>query len=169
LQAFALLRQRLPRAQLAIVGGASLLDHSRYRSAFDRAVAASGLATGPGKDIVITGTLADADMPAVLRSADAVAYPSLREGFGLVVLESLACGIPTVVSRIAPFTEYLSDRDVVWADPLYSTSIADALSAAVATRKFARPAVCERLSWAASAAGHIALYRPFVTGSVTLH
>jgi glycosyltransferase-like protein len=165
LQAFSMLRQRLPHAQLAIVGGASLLDHSRYRSAFDRAAAASGLATGPGKDIVITGTLADADVPAVLRSADAVAYPSLTEGFGLVVLESLACGTPTVVSRMAPFTEYLSDRDVEWADPLDSKSIADALWAALATRKFTRPAVCERLSWAASAVQHIAVYRRFVAGS----
>jgi glycosyltransferase-like protein len=165
LQAFSMLRQRLPHAQLAIVGGASLLDHSRYRSAFDRAVAASGLATGPGKDIVITGTLADADVPAVLRSADAVACPSLTEGFGLVVLESLACGTPTVVSRMAPFTEYLSDRDVEWADPLDSKSIADALWAALGTRKFTRPAVCERLSWAASAVQHIAVYRRFVAGS----
>jgi glycosyltransferase-like protein len=170
LQAFSMLRNRFPHAQLAIVGGASLLDHTRYRSDFDRAVAASGLATGPGKNIVITGTLLDAELPAVLRCANAVAYPSLTEGFGLVVLESLACGIPTVVSRMAPFTEYLSDRDVQWADPLDSTSIADALCAALATRKFARPAVCERLSWAASAAQHIAVYRQFAAGDrLTLH
>jgi glycosyltransferase involved in cell wall biosynthesis len=164
-----MLRQRLPQAQFAIVGGASLLDHTRYRSDFDRAVAASGLATGAGKDIVITGTVADAELPAVLRSADVVAYPSLTEGFGLVVLESLACGIPTVVSRIAPFTEYLGDRDVEWADPLDSTSIADALCAALTTRRFTRPAVCERLSWAASAAEHMAIYRQFVADSATLH
>jgi glycosyltransferase-like protein len=128
LQAFQRLRRRWPRAQLAVVGGASLLDHSRYRAGFD----------------------------AALRAA------ALCEGFGLVALESLACGTPTVVSRIAPFTEYLADGEVEWAEPLDVESIAAALTAAVLRGKFTPPAVCERCSWDASAARHIALYREFL-------
>jgi glycosyltransferase-like protein len=159
LQAFLRLRRQLPGAQLAIVGGASLLDHSRYRAEFSSVLEASGLTAGPGEAIVSTGVLAEPDMPAVLRLADAVAFPSLREGFGLVVLESLASGTPTVVSAIAPFTEYLSGDEVHWADPLDADSIATALRAAVATPKFAPPAVCRRFSWGASAAQHVALYR----------
>ncbi len=173
LQAFLVLRRRLPRAQWALVGGASLFDHAGYRSDFAVAIAASGLAVGPGRDIVVTGTLADADMPAVLRLADVVALPSVSEGFGLVVLEALASGTPVVVSRLAPFTEYLTEDDVHWADPLDADSITDALHAALhaashaAWRSAARaataaPAVCTRFSWSASAAQHLALYRRFV-------
>jgi hypothetical protein len=48
---------------------------------------------------------------------------------------------------------------VHWADPLDVASIAAALRAAVSAPKFAPPAVCERCSWNASAARHLALYR----------
>ena len=162
LQAFQRLRRRFPRAQLAVVGGASLLDHSCYRASFDAVLRASGLGAGAGRDVVFTGPVRDADLPGVLRLADAVAFPSVREGFGLVALEALACGTPTVVSRIAPFTEYLSDGDVEWADPLDVESIAAALESAVSRGKFAPPRVCERYNWSGSAAAHVALYRAFV-------
>ncbi len=177
LEAFVALRRRLPRAQWALVGGASLFEHASYRSDFAVALAASGLGVGPGRDIVITGTLADVDMPAVLRLADVVALPSVSEGFGLVVLEALASGTPAVVSRLAPFTEYLSEDDVHWADPLDAGSIARALHAALtehgaATQAHAAgvPPVCARFSWTASAAQHITLYRRFVAdGHAAVH
>jgi glycosyltransferase-like protein len=159
LEAWRRLRRDLPGAQLAVVGGASLLDHAAYRGTFDAAVAAAGVRVGPGEALVLTGAVADADMPSILRLADAVAFPSLTEGFGLVALEALASGTPTVVSKSAPFTEYLSGDEVHWADPLDVESIAAALRSAVAAPKFAPPAVCERFSWSASAARHVALYR----------
>jgi glycosyltransferase-like protein len=162
LEAFIQLRRQWPHAQLAIVGGASLLDHSHYRTQFASILNTSGLSVGARRDVVITGVLADIDMPAVLRLARVVAFPSLREGFGLVVLESLASGTPTVVSNIAPFTEYLSTNDAHWADPLDCASITSALAAAIATPKFHPPEVCRRFNWAASAVRHIGLYREFL-------
>ncbi|RYY60467.1 MAG: MSMEG_0565 family glycosyltransferase, partial [Comamonadaceae bacterium] len=111
LQAFALLRARWPDAQLVIAGGASLLDHARYTREFKAFAQAGGIAIGPNAPVLLTGPLADADMPGLYRLADAVAMPSLNEGFGLVVLEALASGTPVVVSRIAPFTEYLEEGD----------------------------------------------------------
>jgi len=161
LQALLLLRQRLPRAQLVVAGGASLLDHSAETTAFRAEAAAAGLAIGRGEAIVLTGPLPDADMPALYRTADVLAMPSLLEGFGLAALEALACGTPAVVSRIAPFTEhFLDDGDVHWADPLASPSIADALQRAVAQGRLREPpAVCRRFAWARSAERHEALYR----------
>ena len=67
--------------------------------------------------VVCLGPVPDADMPALYRLADALVFPSVKEGFGLVVLEAMASGMPVVTSRIAPFTEYLDDDDVVWCDP----------------------------------------------------
>jgi glycosyltransferase involved in cell wall biosynthesis len=68
-----------------------------------------------------------------------------------------------VVSNIAPFTEYLTDADCCWADPNDSSSIAQALQAALQPeRKRAlrnTPRVCQRFSWTASATLHANLYR----------
>ena len=164
LEAFVLLRRRWPAAQLVVAGGASLLDHATYRQAFDALAVRHGIATGPLQPLLITGPLADADMPGLYRLADAVAMPSLNEGFGLVVLEALASGVPVAVSRIAPFTDYLRDDDCSWADPLDAKSIADALHHAITGRSHARIAqsaarLGARFSWTASAVRHSLLYR----------
>jgi glycosyltransferase involved in cell wall biosynthesis len=55
--------------------------------------------------LILLGKVDDADVPALFRCASVLVFPSLREGFGLVVLEAMACGTPVVVSKIAPFTE----------------------------------------------------------------
>ncbi len=164
LDAFVALRSAHPDAQLVVAGGASLLDHDRYAQRFHAEVAASGLASGPGQPLVLTGPVPDADMPALYRAADVLLMPSLREGFGLVVLEALASGTPVVVSRVPPFTEYLDDADVCFADPSDAASITAAVQRALQPARAAAlahktPAVCLRYSWTRSAARHEALYR----------
>ncbi|HET9248335.1 MAG TPA: glycosyltransferase family 1 protein, partial [Actinomycetota bacterium] len=52
---------------------------------------------GPG-EIVMTGALEPDELDAVYRAADAFAYPSVYEGFGLPVLEAMSRGIPVVAS-----------------------------------------------------------------------
>ncbi len=164
LRAFARFHATHPGAQLAIAGGASLLDHDAYAAQFRAALVATGLQA----DVVLTGPVPDADMPALYRLADAVLMPSLREGFGLVVLEALACGTPVIVSDRAPFTEYLSHDEwtdhACWADPTDVVAIERAMGRALDPRHrraLARgtPAVCERFGWQRSALDHEALYR----------
>ena len=167
LQAFIAFHANRPNAQLVIAGGASLLDHDAYAREFHALLAASGLHSGPGEALVVTGTVPDADMPALFRAADALLMPSVSEGFGLVVLEALASDTPAVVSRIAPFTEYLSanehDDHCCWADSMSPESIAQAMGRALAPAhalalRRRTPRVCEQFSWPASAAAHEALY-----------
>jgi glycosyltransferase-like protein len=113
---------------LVIAGGASLLDHDAYQAEFAAVLAASGL---PDEAVIRTGPLPQALMPALYRAADALVFPSIKEGFGLVVLEAMASGVPVVTSRIAPFTEYLDEGDVAWCDPGDTASIAQAMTAAL--------------------------------------
>ncbi|MFT4437511.1 MSMEG_0565 family glycosyltransferase [Caballeronia sp. 15715] len=159
LDAFAALTKRHPHARLIIAGGASLLDHDAYARAFMERVSEYGLM----EKVVITGPLDDADMPALFRCADVLAMVSLREGFGLVVLEALACGTPVVASNIAPFTEYLDDSLCCWAAPTDPASVASALERVIDGRhrtdfNHAVPALLDRMSWQASARKHLDIY-----------
>ncbi|OWJ59997.1 MSMEG_0565 family glycosyltransferase [Paraburkholderia caledonica] len=163
LEAFALLRQTHAEAQLLLAGGASLLDHDTYTQRFIARAAQVGLRIGKHEPIVVTGPLEDAAIPALLQRADVVSMMSLREGFGLVVLEALAAGTPVVVSQIEPFTGYLDERVCCWAQPDDATSIGDALRRALHERggvdfEHAVPELLARFSWRESARRHIALY-----------
>jgi glycosyltransferase-like protein len=163
LEAFALLRQTHAEAQLVLAGGASLLDHDTYTQRFIARAAQVGLRIGKHEPIVVTGPLEDAAIPALLQRADVVSMMSLREGFGLVVLEALAAGTPVVVSQIEPFTGYLDERVCCWARPDDARSIGDALCRALHERggvdfEHAVPELLARFSWRESARRHIALY-----------
>jgi glycosyltransferase-like protein len=164
LEAFASLRARRPAAQLVLAGGASLLDHDAYTRRFLARAAELELdVSGKGTPVIVTGALPDASMPALFRLANVVSMISLREGFGLVVLEALASERPVVVSRIAPFTEYLDDRTCVFTDPNDAVSIAAALGKAIdgdsgIDFSDAAPALLRRFTWQSSAARHIDIY-----------
>ena len=121
---------------------------------------ASGLPDGA---VIRTGPLRQKLMPALYRAADALVFPSIKEGFGLVVLEAMASGVPVVTSRIAPFTEYLGDGDVAWCDPSDAASIAAAMTAALEPPARAAImahgfAVAARHGWIKAAHAHLPAY-----------
>jgi glycosyltransferase involved in cell wall biosynthesis len=60
-------------------------------------------------DVVLTGYVADEDLPALYRSATAFVYPSIFEGFGLPPLEAMACGTPVVTSNTSSLPEVVDD------------------------------------------------------------
>ena len=53
---------------------------------------------GLEKDVHFPGFIADSDLPALYSAAEFFAYPSLYEGFGLPIIESLACGTPVLTA-----------------------------------------------------------------------
>lgn len=160
LAAFVDLHRLFPETQLVIVGGASLLDHDVYRQEF----AANLTAAGPAATAVrITGPLADADMAPLYRLAHALIFASVKEGFGLCVLEAMASGTPVVVSAMAPFTEYLGAEDALWCDPFEPSAIAGAMALSFdkALRiRLARNglAVAARHDWNSVARAHVPVY-----------
>jgi glycosyltransferase involved in cell wall biosynthesis len=70
----------------------------------------------------------DADLPGLYRRAAVFAYPSLYEGFGLPLVEAMACGTPVVSSRAASLPEVAGDAAVL-VDPGDVGALAEALRA----------------------------------------
>ncbi|WP_315834131.1 MSMEG_0565 family glycosyltransferase [Bradyrhizobium prioriisuperbiae] len=160
LEAFRQLHAVRPTAQLLIAGGASVLDHQAYQAEFSTRLDAAGL---PRSAVIRAGVIADTDMPSLYRLADTLVFASVREGFGLAVLEAMASGIPVIASHIAPFTEYLGDNDVVWCDPLNVGSIANAMATILAKPLRTRLSlnglvVAHRHDWLQTARAHIPVY-----------
>ncbi len=76
----------------------------------------------------ILSSVPDEDLPAFYNLAELFAFPSLVEGFGIPVLESMACGTPVVTSRRGALPEVGRDA-VAWVEPEDEDSIASTLEA----------------------------------------
>jgi glycosyltransferase involved in cell wall biosynthesis len=102
-----------------------------------------------GTGVRALGEVPDEELAALYRGARAVAYPSLYEGFGLPVLEAMACGAPVVTSRGGATEEVAGDAAVL-VDPLDPGSIAAGLEEAASRREELRAKGLERaraFSW----------------------
>jgi glycosyltransferase involved in cell wall biosynthesis len=59
--------------------------------------------------VIFTGFVPEAEKPFLIAGAKVFAYPSLYEGFGIPVLEALACGVPTLTSNLSSLPEVAGD------------------------------------------------------------
>jgi glycosyltransferase-like protein len=163
-RALAHLRRRWDRPPvLAIIGGHSFQDHTPYR---DRVIASmADLDLQFGRDVTLLGTVPDDEMAGWYRAADAFAFPSVNEGFGLAVLEAMAAGLPVVVTRLPVFAEYLRfGVDALAVAPGDDEGLADALDTLAhddgirEKLRHSGPEVAARFSWDTTARQHIAIY-----------
>jgi len=86
-----------------------------------------------GPRIRALGFVPDARLPELYRGAEVFVYPSLFEGFGIPVIEAMACGTPVVASSHASLDEACGDA-AVRADPDQPEAIAAAIQEAIARR-----------------------------------
>ncbi|MGC8779345.1 MAG: glycosyltransferase family 4 protein [Anaerolineae bacterium] len=76
--------------------------------------------------VILTGFLEQAHLPAFYRQATVFVYPSLYEGFGLPVVESMACGAPVVCSNTTSLPEVAGEAALL-VNPEDSSEIASAI------------------------------------------
>jgi len=77
--------------------------------------------------VVLHGFADAADLPALLSGADALAFPSRSEGFGLPILDGFACGVPVLTGNRTSLPEVAGDAAVL-VDPDSTDDIRDGLS-----------------------------------------
>jgi glycosyltransferase involved in cell wall biosynthesis len=77
-------------------------------------------------DVIFTDFVEESDKPALIKGAKVLVSPSFWEGFGLHVLEAMACGVPVVVSNVASLPEIVGEAGIL-VDPYDKTSIANGI------------------------------------------
>ncbi len=91
-----------------IGGGETLFDYRAYREEFFSEIKRLGLRLD--EDIIILGTVPEDSISKLYQAGDVFIFPSIKEGWGLVVLEAMASGLPVIASGIEPMTDYLQDE-----------------------------------------------------------
>jgi len=110
------------------------------------------------------GRVPDERLAELLRGARCLVYPSLYEGFGLPVVEAMACGTPVVTSA-GGATEEVAGGAAVLVDPRDPGAIAAGIEDALGRRDELRARGLERaraFSWVAAAAATAEVYREAV-------
>ncbi len=161
LHAFQQVLIHYPHAQLVIAGGATLFDYQSYRDQFFALAAQLGIEIGTS--LILPGVIAEADLPALYRTANAFVFPSLKEGWGLVVLEAIASGLPVITANQPPFTEFLTPTQALLVDPRDPAAIAqamlDVVQPAIAQSLIQQSqSICQRYTWHTSAQLHVEQY-----------
>ncbi|MGA8370362.1 MAG: glycosyltransferase family 1 protein [Acidimicrobiales bacterium] len=162
--AFDRIADRHPDALLVLAGG-----DGWGAGEVDRAIAAAS----SGRRVVRTGYVADAAVPALLRSAVAATYPALYEGFGLPALEALSCGTPLITTSGTAMEEVAGDAATLVA-PGDRAGLAEALDVALATgssggagdddpKRRTGLGIAAAHTWELSATRHMEAYR-YATG-----
>jgi glycosyltransferase involved in cell wall biosynthesis len=86
------------------------------------------------KHIIKTGFIPDDDIPALINGAEIFVYPSFYEGFGLPVLEAMACGTPVVTSNTSSLPE-VGGNAVKYSNPFKPENIAEKILQFIKSKK----------------------------------
>jgi glycosyltransferase involved in cell wall biosynthesis len=108
-------------------------------------------------DITFVGFADGADLPALYGAADLFAFPSLYEGFGMPILEAMACGTPVVCSNLSSMPEVAGDAALLF-DPYHEEDMCHVMERMLQDAALRQQCVdrglarCKEYSWARTAA-----------------
>jgi glycosyltransferase involved in cell wall biosynthesis len=149
LKAWPILREKIPDLTLVVAGH----NHPDYLRA----------AKHLGPSVLLTGFVEDQQLRALYQGAQAVWFPSQYEGFGIPVLESMACGTPVVASNNTAIPEISGDAAVL-VDPRRVDQNVEAIESVVSDGQLREKLRekgkkrAESFTWTASAAQLHATY-----------
>lgn len=117
IRALASLRQQGCDLHYAIAGGKGWLEDEMRQTIAE---------TKLGDAVHLLGFVDDDDLPALYSAARMLVIPSLYEGFGLPILEAMACGVPVIASNLSSLPEIVGKAGIL-VDPLDIDAIGDAI------------------------------------------
>ena len=169
LEGFAALRDLVAERDplLLIAGGMTLFDYRHERERFDELAVELGVA----HHVRVLGPQPSSEMERLFGAADAFAFPSVKEGFGLAALEALAAELPVVASDLDVFKDFLIDEVSALLTPVGDgAALGRALARLALDPELAerlRAGGCEivpRFTWDASAEAHERVYEVVQVG-----
>jgi len=114
-------------------------------------------------DIFLTGYVVNTDLPAIINQCEVFLYPSLRESFGIPILEGMACGVPVITSNTSSMPEIAGDAAEI-VDPYKPEEITRAIIKILADKDF-KNKLCakgieraKKFSWKNMAQEYLKLY-----------
>lgn len=99
---------------------------------------------GIGHRVLFPGYVQDEDLPALLSGASLFAFPSLYEGFGMPVLEAMACGVPVVCSDTSSLPEVAGDAALT-VSPTDTEALAAAMNRVLTDEELRRALIARGL------------------------
>jgi glycosyltransferase involved in cell wall biosynthesis len=158
LDAYALLRSRQAvgdETKLVMVGKKGWLYEPFFRHLQEM---------GLEGEVIFPGYVPDDELPAIYGAADVFVYPSLFEGFGLPVLEAMACGVPVVCSNASSLPEVAGEAALM-VGPQDTAGLAAAIQRVLADAELRAKlaalgmAQASRFTWEKAARQTLAVYR----------
>lgn len=164
-QALMHLRQRDPDLKLVVVGSKGWLYDDFFQAITD---------VGATEHIIFPGYIPDEDLPAMYAASTAMVMPSVYEGFGLPLLEAMACGTPIASSNAASLPE-LGGTVPIYFDPQNVDEMIAALETVLGdehlqhTMRQRGPEQAARFSWNQAARETAMLYNRFAPVATITH
>ena len=114
--------------------------------------------------IVLTGYVSDEDLPVIYNLAQLFLFPSLREGFGIPVIEAMACGVPVITSNTSSMPEVAGVAAYI-VDPYNTKAIVNGMIKIMNDATYADELIqrglkrCKKFSWDSMAKQVLELYK----------
>ena len=172
-RALAELRRLVPERDplLLVAGGITLFDYRQEVERFERLTRELGVAG----HVRVLGAQPPHEIERLYRAADAFAFPSVKEGFGLAALEALAAELPVVASDLDVFRSFLADGESALLTPIGDAGELARALAAVAVDDGLRARlraggrhVSRAYTWDAAAATHERAYETFLASEASV-
>lgn len=157
LKAFAVCKRKYKIKEKLVIGG----KHSKSLKILIRNLELEN-------DVILTGYIDEQDLPLFYNAAKAFIFPSLHEGFGMPILEAMACGCPVITSNIYSMPE-VAGKAALLVNPYDVEEIAKAICEVVSNKKLQRKLAkqgmkrVKKFTWEKSAKEHLEAYKEVIT------